>query len=392
MVHMTDSYTIQIFSINPSVVEAMRNALSNEQDFNLLADELNSESLNHILAETKPDVILLDFSSLYQPYFLAHKITRDFPECELVAILDDTQAKFSERVIQLGARAYIQYPLQSENLPDLIRSLFKPIKPKKSASIEEPFINNPPINQRTYTIFSPKGGAGCTTVATNLAISLHNTLQEDVLLIDGKNMFGHVALYLNILTGNSIADLLAHANMLDQQLINQVVLKHQSGIHVLPSPNSINNTEEIKPESLFPILETLKNYYPNIIIDGGNYLNENSITNFDVSEKIILILNPDLASMRDIQQFMEISNSLSYAEDKLTFILNLAERKIDMRKDEIEKILNIKLLSQIPFDDNFARICLNEGVPMIMKKPQHPISKSYQEIAKSLIDNKGDRC
>ena len=237
---------------------------------------------------------------------------------------------------------------------------------------------------RTITVFSPKGGAGCTTIATNLAIHIHKKLKEAVLLVDGKHLFGHVALYLNLLTGNSITDLIAHAGMLDEQLIHQVVVEHKSGIHVLPGPSSIASAQGIRPEALYKVHQTLQETFPNIIIDSGNHLDETTVTYMDASEKVLLVLNPDVASMRDVRQYMEIAASLSYPRDKTLFVLNKAGRKSDMQREEIEKILRIEISGRIPADDELALSSMNEGVPIILKKPRHPLSKGIAEITKAL--------
>jgi pilus assembly protein CpaE len=236
----------------------------------------------------------------------------------------------------------------------------------------------------TFAVFSPKGGAGCTTIATNLAIGLHKTLNEDVLLIDGKHLFGHVALYLNLLTGNSITDLIAHVGMLDHQLINQVVVRHKSGIHVLPSPNTVEGANGIRPEDLFSVLQSLQDAFPNIIIDAGNHLDENTVTYLDASDKILFVLNPDLASMRDAKQFIEVSANLSYPKEKILFVLNLIGRKEEIKREEIENILKMKIFGKIPIDEDIALSSVNDGVPIIVKKNRHPISKAIFDLVDEL--------
>ena len=59
-------------------------------------------------------------------------------------------------------------------------------------------------------------------------------------------------------------------------------------------------------------MQALQQVFPHIIIDGGNNLNENTVTYMDSSDKILLVLNPDLASLRDVHQFMDITKTLSY--------------------------------------------------------------------------------
>ena len=240
-------------------------------------------------------------------------------------------------------------------------------------------------NKGTYTVFSPKGGVGTSTKAVNLAISLHKLLKEEVLLVDGKHLFGHLALYCNIRTNNSITDLIVHAGSLDEHLIKQVAVRHTSGIHVLPSPTSVVEAQGIKAKDLFKVMQGLQSVFPYIIIDGGNHLNENAVTYMDISDRIFLALNPDLASMRDARQFLDISaTTLSYPEEKILLILNFSGRKEDIRSDEIEKILKKKIFGRVPADAHLALSSINEGVPICIKKPRHPISKAFNEIVVEL--------
>jgi pilus assembly protein CpaE len=377
------SKTILLVSINPSVIESTRTSLVKDNILKLIEREITSENLFPVIAETKPDVILLDFEFQQHPYDLVEKIVSKFSKCVVVAILPESEKDDSVRVLQSGARDLVQYPYQSDNLVISIKRAIEHFERNQSSSLN-PTLDEDAKPANTFVIFSPKGGVGTTTISTNLAISLHRTLKEDVLLIDGKHLFGHIALFYNIRTGNSITDLIAHAGNLDEQLIKQVAVRHTSGVYVLPSPNSFSEAQGIKPENLFKVIQSLKKVFPNIIIDGGNYLNENTVTYMDTSDKILLVLNPDIASMRDVKQFIKISDTLAYPRDKILLILNLTGRKADVKREEIENILKMKIFGKIPADGNLALSSLNEGVPILLKKPNHPISKAFNEITKEL--------
>ena len=65
--------------------------------------------------------------------------------------------------------------------------------------------------------------------------------------------------------------------------------------------------------------------------------------------------------------------------------MNLIGRKADVKREEIEDLLKIKIFGRIPADENLALSCLNEGVPVVLKNPRHPIAKAYEEIARSLV-------
>jgi pilus assembly protein CpaE len=385
MATTTEPTTILLVSRNPSVLKATRATLLKEKILNLIEKEVTSENLLPVIAETQPDVILLDFEFHHHPFDLMDKIASDYPGSAVIAILPESEMVNSDRVVLSGARAFILYPYRLNNLVITIKRVIELMERNQSNISQAPVKDIQDKPKNTFTVFSPKGGAGSTTIALNLAISLHKMLKEDVLLIDGKHLFGHVALYLNLRTGNSITDLITHAGMLDERLIKQVVVQHISGINVLPSPNSITEAQGIRPENLFKVIQSLQQVYPNIIIDGGNNLNENTVTYMDSSDKILLVLNPNLASLRDVRQFMEISATLSYPKDKMLLILNLTGRKADVGRDEIEKILKMKIFGRIPADENLALSSLNEGVPILLKSPGHPISKAFNDISKEMV-------
>ena len=381
--------TILVVSKNLEIIEATRSSLANESHLQLLEQHVTTKDLFSIINKAKPDIILLDSHFQDNPMGLVENMVSNFPESAVVAVLSQDELAQSDMIILSGARAFIIYPYQEGKLAHTLNrvveltSRVQPSATEKSAPEEGQQAER--TDNRTITVFSPKGGTGTTTIATNLAICLHKAAKEQVLLIDGKHLFGHVSLYLNLRSGNSINDLITHASMLDQQLIDQVAVKHSSGINVLPSPNKISLAQDIRPDALFNVLQVLKAVYPYIVIDGGNHLDENTVTYLDSSDKILLALNPNLASMRDVRIFLEISDSLSYPRDKSLLLVNLAGHKAEIRHNEIEKIIKLPIFGTISADENLALSSLNDGVPILLKKPHHRISREYKKITKNLL-------
>ena len=384
MTTTSDSKKILVVTKNKSLKTIIDDCIYNQKDFEPLNSNLMEDDILQSIAELSPDLTLLDYEYQKNMFELVDKIATEYPECGVIVILPEGEMINSERVILSGARAFILNPFKKENLILTIKRVIE-LMTRGHAGGAGMVASNPlerPKN--TFTVFSPKGGAGTTTVAVNLAISLQKELQEDVLLIDGKHLFGHVALCLNLRTANSITDLLSHIGVLDQRMVKQVVVKHISGISVLPSPTSISEGQGIRPEDVYKMMEILQTVYPNIIIDAGSHLTENTVTYLDLSDKILLVLNPDLASLRDVRQFEEVTRSLSYPDEKTLLILNLTGRKADVKREEIEKILKMKIFGKIPADENVALGCLNEGIPLVMKYPRHQISAAFAAISKSL--------
>lgn len=380
-----EASTILLVTKNQSIIQATHSALAKKEGLSLVEKGLTIETLFQVIAEVQPDVILLDFEFQEQPFELIDKIASEYPTCAVIVMLPESEIANSDRVVLSGARAFILYPSSPDNLITTINRVRELMGRNQAFSMQASSQETQTKPKNTFIVFSPKGGVGTTTIATNLAISMQKTLNEDVLLIDGKHLFGDVALYLNLRTGNSIIDLISHVGLLDERLIRQVVVRHVSGIHVLPSPNSITEAQGIRPEDLFKVVVSLQQVFPNIVIDGGNHLDDNTVTYMDSSDKILLVFNSDLASLRDVRQFMEISTTLSYPKDKILLILNLSGRKADVKKEAIEDVLKMKIFHKIPSDENVAVSSLNEGVPIVFKNPRHPISKVFSNMAMELV-------
>ena len=365
-------------SENPEIIKATTSALKGEEDFVLLEKKELSENFLALLAKLQPDILLVDFDFKKEETFtLVDSIANQFPAIAVIAIMPENDVHLSDRVVLSGARAFILQPFTKKNFLATLRRVVELLKRNfpslTPTDLGAPLPSKP---KNTFTVFSPKGGAGVTTLAVNLSISLRQILKESVLLVDGKHIFGHVALMLNIRTANSITDLISHAGMLDKQLINQVVVDHVSGIKVLPSPLAIAEGQGIRPELLYKVLVELQSDFPILMIDGGNYLSENAVTYMDASDKVIVVMNPNLACVRDIKQFLEVSATLSYPKEKILLVLNNTGHKADIRKEEIEKILGHTIACEIPADENFVIGSMNEGVPVILKNSRHPISKA----------------
>ena len=374
---------ILVVSNNPLLQKSIDTAFKSDKDLIILDNSSLTEGVETAIAKLTPHIVLLDFEYKNSgTYGLVDKIATNFPAVAVVVILPESKMNISEKVILSGARAFILTPFTKKNILTTTHRVVELLARNFPALTSQELIGPTSVKPKnTFTFFSPKGGTGCTTVVISLAIALHQMMQEPVLLVDGKHLFGHVALMLNLRTVNSITDLITHAGMLDQQLISQVVVEHVSGIKVLPSPIAVTEAQGIRPEDLYKVILGLQSTYPVILIDGGNFLQENTITYMDASDRVVLIMNPNLASIRDVRQFMEVAKTLLYSPEKIMLVLNNTGHKADIRQEEIEKILKHKITHSIPGDDNLAISSINEGIPVILKNPRNPISVAIKNLA-----------
>jgi pilus assembly protein CpaE len=359
-------------------------ALDPQSDFDLVKTLANLDKLVKEIHSAEPDLIMVGHEMGGQGTLdVIDDIVLQFPETPLVAILPDNDPTRAQQVMLAGARAFITEPFTQVNLLSTLRRVRDlEARRAKSQQVLDPVQGPETVRpMRTLAVFSPRGGVGVSTLATNLAIELRAEAGENVLLVDGKLFFGHLDVMLNIRARNTIADLVPHANLLDPGLIGDVVVEHTSGISVLLSPSDVQVAQGMRPEDMFNIMNGLKKAYGYVIIDAGSTLNENTVTMMDAADKIFLVTTPDLVALHDASRFIQISRTLSYPAEKTVIVLNRANLEGGVKTRDIETALRHEVFAQIPDDGANVVRSLNRGIPLVMQYPRSPATQSIQRLA-----------
>jgi pilus assembly protein CpaE len=388
---ITDEPTRVLFiGASDATQQQIRAALSNNSEFELIDILTTTERLAREIFSAEPEIVLVDHSiesgETTQLDIIA-EISQQFSEISSIAILPGEGISAVQKVLLAGARAFIIQPFSQINLLSTlrrIRELAARQKQIRQAVISGPTeMSSQPL--RAIAVYSPRGGVGCSTIAANLALSIYEETNQRVLLMEGKLFFGHLDVFLNINTQNSIADLIAHANNLDENLIRDVITRHASGLHVLLAPNDIQVAQGIRADDLYNVFIGLQRMYDFIVIDTGSSLSENTVTLMDAADKILLVTSPELASLHDASRFIQFSRSLAYPAEKLLVTLNRTGLTGGLRPRDIENALHHELFAQIPEDGPSVLRSLNRGIPLTIRAPRNPVSRAIKSLANSLI-------
>jgi pilus assembly protein CpaE len=369
------------------IQEQVTTALSAQNEF-LLADAIaNMERLARDLRAAEPDIILVDHRIGGQPTLdIIDDLALQFPEAPVVAILPGEDPLAAQQVIMAGARAFLVQPFTQVNLLSTlrrVRDLESRRRPVIASSTMAPVADeDKPV--KTIAVYSPRGGAGTSTLALNLALALHDETDGRVLLVEGKLAFGHLDVLLNLRTRNTLADLIPHANALDSGLVAEVVVEHATGLQVILGPNDLQVAQGIRAEDLFNVVEGLKRLYDFLVIDIGSTLNENTVTLMDAADRVLRVTTPELAALHDVSRFVGVSRSLGYPPGKLLVVLNRAGLEGGVKTKDIESALHHELFGQVPEDGANALRSLNRGLPLIVRYPRSPASKAYVLLARQL--------
>jgi pilus assembly protein CpaE len=384
----------------PETRENLRKLLFFESDIEVVGAATNGDEGISLAGELKPDIVLMDINMPGIDGITASEaITQQVPLAQIIMMSVQGEADYLRRSMLAGAREFLIKPFSSDELISSIRRVYElgasrrqampiaesaaPSKTKQERPAEE--------LGKVVSVFSPKGGVGCSTVAINLAIALHKMEGAQVVLVDSSLQFGDVAVLLNLQANRTLADLAPHIDELDQELLSHVTLSHSSGIKALLAPPRPEMADLIAPGILTIILDKLRHLYDYIIVDTPSSLSDITLTVLDTSDRVILITTPDIPAIKNAKLFFEVTEALEYPSGKTILILNKADRHANIRAEDIQASIKHPVAAQLPLDERTTTLAANQGVPFMMSTQNIPLSQAVVALSRHVVSTLAEK-
>ena len=249
-----------------------------------------------------------------------------------------------------------------------------------------------PKVRRMVAVFSPKGGVGTTTIATNIALAQAQRKPDKVVLIDLNLAFGSVATHLNLEVRQSLADVIRdEAALREPELLRTYSIRHDSGLHVLAAPPTPELAALVQASHIEQLLETILRQYDAVIIDAGSVLDDRSMIVLDHADTVIVPVYPEMAALKAVRSMLDYLNENGSAAEKTTFVLNNAFAREILRMRDVESALGSRVMLELPYDPFLYLKAVNEGIPIIKGAPRSiPADRLVRLSATAFNENGAD--
>ncbi|MGV8161960.1 MAG: P-loop NTPase [Candidatus Nanoarchaeia archaeon] len=232
---------------------------------------------------------------------------------------------------------------------------------------------------RFITVLSGKGGVGKTTSAINIGLAL-SKLGADVIIMDGNLSSPNLSVHL----GTTFFPTTIHDVMHKNEPIQKAVYNHNLGFKIIPADIAVDSMRIIDFDKLKGNIQDLHLLADYVIIDGSPGLGRETTRLLELSDSILVITNPDRASIVDAKRLIEFSKKFNKP------ILGLVLTKYKNTRHEIdaehvERYLEMPLLGKIKHDDRFDR-AINLKKPFVELYPNRKASREYIDLARKIID------
>jgi pilus assembly protein CpaE len=353
----------------PETRENLKKMLYFESDIEIVGAAASGEEAIELSKQTRPHIVLMDINMPGLDGISASEaITRDVSFAQIIMMSVQSEADYLRRSMLAGARDFLTKPFTMDELISTVRRVYeihaKPAAmPATQVMMPETVSRAPERLAKTVVVYSPKGGVGCTTVAVNLATVLSkNDPESKVAIMDCNLQFGDVGISLYLRATRSIVDLSDNINDLDVELVESALLTDdRSGLKVLLSPPKPEMADVVVVEHLL-----------------------------DMADRIILVIAPDLPSIRDASYFFEIVEALEYSADKTLLVLNKSDPSSGIQARAIERNLKHEVFAEIPNESRVVVQSVNQGIPYVLMPnvdKRSPLVVQTQEFAQRVVQS-----
>jgi pilus assembly protein CpaE len=368
--------------------ENIKKLLQFEADIEVIGTAKTGREAVAMAKEKRPNVVIMDINMPDMDGIAATEhITKDVPSAQIVILSVQNDADYLRRAMMAGARDFLTKPPSGDELISTIRRAYE-ISKSRAAVMPIPgpggAVGYAATVQegKVITVYSAKGGVGCTALATNLAFALHSD-QSPVAVVDCNLQFGDLAVFLNLKPQHSVIELFENSESLDPEFVSSVAIAHAAGFKVFLAPSSPEQADVVNAAQVKRALEVLKTQYAYVIVDTPSALNDIVLSAFDVSDKIILVTTPDIPSIKDARMFFELIDALNYPPDRVMFVLNRVDKRGGITAANIQESIKHEVTAQVPLEERVL-FAINSGVPLISSNRNLPFAQAIVDMGNKL--------
>jgi pilus assembly protein CpaE len=371
---MTESGKMRMMIVDDSAEtrEYLRKLLQFESNIEIVGMAANGRDAVNLARETKPDLILMDINMPVMDGISAAEIVfREMSNVRVVMMSVQSEMAYLRRAMQVGAREFLIKPFTHDELLNILGevSSLAPLPREVAPAPPTAAAGTPAVPKHQASlvaVFSPRGGAGCSTLALNLALALQGQRKARALLIDANLRFGALDAMLNLQISRSITDILQSLSDPEPDLLQTASLPHTSGLRLLAAPPSPEMADLVTVQHLEKLVALGRQQFDYLVTDVGTGLDDRALYFMDEASCIFVLLTPDIPAIKNVRLFLDIALSLDYADDKVKLVLNRADPRGGINAEAIQRHLKHPIAATIPNSPRLAQVAINRGVPLIL--------------------------
>lgn len=370
------------FSVMGSSEQArteVKNALYGSAYSRLLTECSDGSQLLLDIARVRPSaaIVVLDGTRHDEQLEFIREAAAMAGDTVIIAAAMDVSAATILGSIRAGAHEFLQLPIDKSEFQTVLERISERRRANETGSRK---------NGRVIAVFSGKGGAGVSFLATNLA----GAMDEPTLLVDLNLQSGDAASFLGLEPRYSLSDFVANRTRLDDALMTSLITPHSANLALLAAPLETHETEEIGPDHITEILHLVSQRYSRVVLDLPHTFDPITIAALDLSDDILLVMSIDIPGIRSTKRALTVLERLGYPRSRIHVVVNRWSKNIDVELQKVKAHLGEEFIGFIPNDYGKVMESINLGRPHVDTDPSSRIALEIKRIASALFADNSD--
>ncbi len=331
-----------------------------------------------------PDLIVCD---VMMPNMTGYEVTRRLrrdPRLVNVPILILTaQVELTNKLeaFEAGADDHMAKPFEPAELVARLGVLLRRaelMRAANAASLSAPS----EMKNCIIAVHSLRGGTGCSSMAVNLGVALRKLWSANTIVLDLVLTAGQVALMLDASLKRTWADIATvKPEELDFETLQSIVCSHDSGLNFIAAPTYPSEAELLTPELFEKAFQLIRSHYEYIVVDLPHDYSGATLPILDAADVIVVMLAPELASVRAAVANLDTYTHLEYPQDKIKFVLNHTFEGRWLPRKKIESAIRSTLELVLPYTPDIFVDAINLGQPVVFGKPNETVCETITYFA-----------
>ena len=376
---MKRNLTFILLSKDPADSKEFSRALSNYPGASLLMVTDDPQQAFTETARLRPTALILNFAQIGDPGLkLVQNITAECPKSAVICASREASPDLILRSLRIGARDFIRLPIVEEDLATVF---------ERTAQFANETAETEHKRGRAIAVFSPKGGCGCSLIATNLAMMQNSPTA----LVDLNLQSGDLELLLGVKPKFSLADVVENRDRLDDALLTSYLTPRSKNVSLLAAPLTAESAEDIEPRHIYEIMELLRQRFDSVIIDTPHSFDAVTISALDHADQILMVLTLEIHAIRSTRRALEIFDRLGYPRKKIRLVVNRWSKNVELDQKQVEGFLGERVIGFVQSDYRAAVNSINLGQPLVESAPASRVTADLRAIAAKLFEGNVDQ-
>ena len=195
-------------------------------------------------------------------------------------------------LLRRGVSEYVVAPLQPLAFMEAVSNLY----------------NDPDSDPVGHVIafVGSKGGVGSSTICHNVAWTISEALQSNVVVADLDLAFGTTGLDFNQDPIQGISEALSAPERLDDQLLDRLLTKCSDNLSIFAAPVMLDRDYDISADACEMVIDVVRQNVPYVIVDVPHSWTSWTKRLLLQADEVVVTAAPDLANLRNAKNVFDL--------------------------------------------------------------------------------------